>query len=444
MKKNIVNVLVCTLLITTVILSFGGTSTLSVNSLPPPKSVDMVLEESIFRRSSVRDFSDESVSDEDLSTILWAAYGFRDDGSRTVPGIEGVHGVHIYILKRGAFSRYEIYKYDPLNHSLNFYKEGSFPNLVQYFSPVYLGIVWDTNISLNENYVSAEIGEIGQNVYLMSNALNLGTVANVGLSLSMIGLPSNEEAKIIMPLGHPKYPYDFKYIPLVFSVLPRIDYSKMNLTTAIKERTEAFPIGGELTNQEQSQMIWSSYGYSYLLDKSGYDFIYHINRHRTVPSAHKYYPLRIYTVTESGIFRYIPNIYDPLIGPLQILFNFPRFPYPVVSFMAKIRNGDHREELSQICLESSLASAPLNIISVLDIDRTRPSGWDDLSSEELRWLWYYEAGASAYNILLEATAWNLSSSIKTITDKNAICNLLRLNNEQFEPLIVVPVGKKVL
>ena len=47
-------------------------------SLPPPMTVDMNLEESIFRRMSVREFTEEPVTDEELSTVLWAACGFSD------------------------------------------------------------------------------------------------------------------------------------------------------------------------------------------------------------------------------------------------------------------------------------------------------------------------------------------------------------------------------
>ena len=61
-------------------------------------------------------------------------------------------------------------------------------------------------------------------------------------------------------------------------------------------------------------------------------------------------------------------------------------------------------ELAQACSQLSLATAPLSIIPVLELERTRPKGGDDFSGEEYRWLWYYEAGASAYNIFLEATA----------------------------------------
>ncbi|EMR75284.1 nitroreductase [Thermoplasmatales archaeon SCGC AB-540-F20] len=48
--------------------------------LPNPTAVDMTLMDAIFQRMSVRGYTDQNVTDEDLSTVLWAAYGYRDDG----------------------------------------------------------------------------------------------------------------------------------------------------------------------------------------------------------------------------------------------------------------------------------------------------------------------------------------------------------------------------
>jgi len=67
-------------------------------SLPSPLSVNMILEESIFMRKTVRNFTEEQVTDEELSTVLWAAYGLRDDGKRSVAPIDDVHAVVIYVL----------------------------------------------------------------------------------------------------------------------------------------------------------------------------------------------------------------------------------------------------------------------------------------------------------------------------------------------------------
>ncbi|MEA2054054.1 MAG: nitroreductase family protein [Candidatus Thermoplasmatota archaeon] len=409
--------------------------------LPPPIPVDMILEESIFRRCSIREFSADPVSDEHLSTILWAAYGYRDDGKRTVPLIDNVHGVNIYVLIKNESFKLDVYRYDPTNHSLQFLKKISSFNFGQYSAPVYIGLAWDTNKSENEYYVGAEIGEIGQNIAFMANALDLGTVVNADLLpwsyLARIGLPPNEIPLILMPLGHPFYPYDFRYRPLDLSLLPRIKYSDMSLTNAINQRNESQSWEGHLTNHEQYQMIWSSYGYSYLLDRTESDFRYHINRHRTVPSAHGYYPLSIYAFTESAVYQYHPNI-------LLYLTPYPFIDFlglPIISIMQKVMKGDYREDLAQACSLPSLAAAPLIIIPVVDLERTRPEGGDDFSGEEYRWMWYYEAGASAYNVLLEATAWGLSSNLFPIENKITICSLLGLDEDNFDPLFIVPVGK---
>lgn len=385
--------------------------------LPPPLTVDIPLEEAICRRMSIREFTEDPVTDEELSTILWAAYGYTN-GERTVHGIEDVYAAQIYVLKEDA-----VYKYDPLNHSLSLFKTGDYRGRVaQYEAPIQLGITWNKSKSGNENYAGAEIGEIGQNIQFMANALNLGTVVTAESRLSRIGLPPNEVAKIVMPLGHPEYPYDFTYRPML-SFLPRIQNSSMSLSTAIQNRNETTSWEGELTCQELTQVIWASYGYSYLIDNVAKYF----RRHQTVPSAHGYYPLRIYAVTKSGVYRYFPGIYR------HYGFNFP-----IVSFLLKVVSGDKRQDIANAS-QPFVASAPLSIISVLDIKKT---GYpDDLSSEQFRWLWYHEAGASAYNVLLEATAWNLSANIVLPVDIDAIRSVLRLN-DNYLPLFILPVGKE--
>lgn len=103
--------------------------------LPRPMPVDMTLLDAIFQRMSVRGFTDQNVTDNDLSTVLWAAYGCRDDGNRTVPGIDGVYASVIYVLKENA-----VYRYDPLNHSLIFYKDGDYRYLDNMRLPSNLGL----------------------------------------------------------------------------------------------------------------------------------------------------------------------------------------------------------------------------------------------------------------------------------------------------------------
>jgi nitroreductase len=367
--------------------------------LPSPLNVDMFLEQAICRRLSVRRFKEDLVTDEELSTILWAAYGFSD-GRQNIHGIEMAFASQIYVLKEDA-----TYKYDAWNHSLTHWRSGDFRDIGQYDdAQVKLGIVWDSHRCNYEEKACAEIGEIGQNVYFMANALDLGTVATATNrdQLRYIGLPSNEIPKIIMPIGHPKDAYYFTYEPIL-SKLPVIQNSSMSLSTAIQERNEAIAWRGELTLHQQHQVVWSSYGYSYFIDNVNN------RRHRTVPSAVGSYPLSIFISNISGIYQYIPEEHS----------------------YTKIDRIDKRWEIAQAS-QPFIASAPCIIISVLD---TR------VGDSEMLWCWYYEAGASAYNVLLEATAWNLSANIISPIDTNALLTILELDDNCL-PLFIIPIGEK--
>ncbi|MCK5458770.1 MAG: nitroreductase family protein, partial [Thermoplasmatales archaeon] len=138
-------------------------------------------------------------------------------------------------------------------------------------------------------------------------------------------------------------------------------------------------------------------------------------------------------VKESGIYRYFPNFYNPLYGLLKNIWFLP-----VIPFMLKIKQGDHRSEIAQASSNPSIDSSPFIIIPILD--DSKANRWDDLSGEEFRWLWYYDASASAHNVLLEATAQGLTGNIVFPTDNNVIESLLKLKEDQF-PLLIVPVSE---
>jgi nitroreductase len=399
--------------------------------LPPPLSTEMLLEESIFRRMSVREFTNESVTDEELSTILWAACGYQTDGGRTIAGINNTYSGIIYVLKEDA-----AYTYNPVNHSLVFFKAGDWRDVVgwQYKAPIQLGLCYDKN-KADSNFGGAELGQIGQNIQFMANALNLGTVVcgQTPPAIEPLGIPDNEEGMIVMPLGHMIYPYNFKNRPLWFSTFPRIQTSSLSLTKALDQRTEGTVFSGTLTKHEVSQFLWCTYGFSPFIDRSDQEKNA-IQRHRTVPSAHGYYPLEMYAVTEKGIYYYQPNL----------LVRFTKFPIdflgmPVLTYMLRKITGDHRLEIAQTSAQPSIASAPLIILSVLNLNETRPAGADDLSAEKFRRFWYFEAGASAHNVLLEATAWNLSTTIVLPTDALTLRSVLKLD-ENYVPLFIIPVG----
>lgn len=419
MTKIIFGVLICTILIFAAVLPVTGelpkinpknvieniNVIMDEYPLPPPISVDMVLEESICRRMSVRSFTGEAVTDEELSTILWAAYGYTENGNRSIFNPDGTYSTIIYVIRSDA-----TYKYVPENHSLSLFKSGNYLHLGQYTSPIKFGLVWDMDVESDELRGMADIGMIGQNIYFDANALDLGTVTTAlnAEDLYELGIPSNEKPEIIMPLGHPSSPYDFTYDPLPASNLPAVIDNAISLEDAINNRLiidlwDDIP----LTLLEQSQLIWSSYGYSYLIDNVNN------KRHRTVPSAIAYYPFKIFAANHSGVYQYFYNTHS----------------------ITEILQGDQREEIKN-CVEYNniiIDTASFIIIPCLDTNIG--------SSQYLRY-WHYENGAIIHNVLLEATALNLSANvIYDISNEAGLRSALGISSQtNLVPLSVVPVG----
>lgn len=395
--------------------------------LPTPLSVNMSYRDAIFRRCSVRTFkSNIQVSDEKLSTVLWAAYGLRNDGSRTVAGIEGLHSTIIYVFREDA-----VYTYSPLNHSLLFYQEGDFRSIVnwQHRAPIQLGIVWDKNKNIDGNLSSVEIGEIAQNIYFSACALGLGTVTAGLTGFDEIDLPDDQIGRIVMPLGYPFNQPVFEYWPNLLSFLPRVQNSSDNLMDVIKKRVEDNYYDGELDKQEISQILWSSYGFSYLIDVTN-SMSNEVERHRTIPSSSCTYPLVIYAITSTGIFRYFPHILH--LNPYSDNPYFSsNWKFPVISFLFPIRFGDYRDEIAHASSKTNIKTAPLILVSVLPLSSLY---------SPFTWAWYYEAGASAYNVMLESTILDLHSDIVIPTDLASIKSILRLIDDSL-PLIIVPVGR---
>ena len=407
--------------------SLAFTPLIQATSLLPPQNIDMNLEQTIFRRMSIREFTTETITDEQLATILWNAAGLRQDGNRTIASVNSTFASVIYVLKEDA-----AYTYNPVNHSLDIYKSGDWRDKVGYQypgAPLVLGLCYNSTLA-NANNAAIEIGEICQNIAFTLDALDLGTVVTGGLppAINRMGIPEDQIGLIVMPLGHPLHPYNFIYRPNWFSPLPKVRETQMNLTSALQQRTETTHFEGTVTQQELSQLIWSSYGFSYDLDKSEQD-LNQVRRHRTVPSAHAYYPLDIYAITASGIYKYQPNLLTMFSG-----YSADFIGLPIVTFLYKIRSGDIRAELAAASSLPSISTAPLSIIMVLNWEKTKDAGQQYLP------FWFFEAGAAAQNIMLEAAALGFRSNIVFPTEHTILLLLLKLTDGE-APLLITSISK---
>jgi nitroreductase len=301
----------------------------------------------------------------------------------------GTYSTTIYVIRSDGS-----YVYRAANHSLELWKSGDYLYIGQDTNaPIKFGLVWNKSIAPDEKAAMAEIGMIGQNVYFDANALGLASLTT-GSSVSELydlDLPSNEKAEIIMHLGHATTAYSFMYNPLPEENLPPVVNNTLTLAGAINARQIVNKWNNtELPLLEESQILWCSYGTSYL-----YDNLNH-KRHRTPPSAIDIYPFKVYSANQSGVYLYDPGSHS----------------------VSQSIAGDQRE-LIQSALASgniSVATAPWIIIPI----------WDkNVGSQTYLTWWYYETGAIVHDVLLEAGALNLSCNVVTVvTDQDVLRSAL--------------------
>lgn len=167
-------------------------------------------------RKSTKSFSTREISFEDLSTILWAANGVnRPDGKRTAPSSYGRHYTNLYVISSGG-----VHLYDPHEHELAFVTAENIKKQIarqEYVGEASHVIVLTADLSKYHPSVEegakipvayATAGCIGQNIYLITNALNLGTSFVLGIKGEVIReklkLKEDEIPLCAMPIGYPK------------------------------------------------------------------------------------------------------------------------------------------------------------------------------------------------------------------------------------------------
>ncbi|HID96324.1 MAG TPA: SagB/ThcOx family dehydrogenase [Candidatus Latescibacteria bacterium] len=190
--------------------------------LPSPRTVGtMSVEEALFRRRSVREYSPQSLTLEEVSQLLWATQGVTSSqrGFRTAPSAGATFPMEIYlVVSRVDGLASGLYRYDPYENSVQMEVEGDLSRklaraaLDQYWvseaavNLVIAAVYERTTMRYGERgirYVHMEAGHIGQNVYLQAEALGLGTVVVGAFHDEQVKkvLKIKEEPLYIMPVG---------------------------------------------------------------------------------------------------------------------------------------------------------------------------------------------------------------------------------------------------
>lgn len=194
-------------------------------SLPEPAhDSDTSLEQALLNRRSVRSFTGESITLQQLSQLLWAGQGITDpSGKRTAPSAGALYPLKLYVVV-GNVEGVEagVYEYEPTTHTLKKVMDGDQQQALAQAALnqssvrqgaidfVITAIYEITTVKYGERgvrYVHMEAGHAAQNICLEAVALNLGAVTvgafdDAGVQKAL-NLPEDEVPIYILPAGNP-------------------------------------------------------------------------------------------------------------------------------------------------------------------------------------------------------------------------------------------------
>jgi SagB-type dehydrogenase family enzyme len=237
-------------------------------SLPPPQTDGGVsVERALHKRRSQRQYQETAISANQLSQILWAAYGMTAPGRRTSPSAGALYALEIYVVVGDVVGIAPgVYKYIPEEHQLELIVAGDVRNeYLGYAAPATLLYCADFEKALESygeqdlKYVYMEAGHSAQNVYLQAESLGLCTCAVGGFIegylREIFKLPANEGPLYLMPIGYaknfaldPPFVYEAKDLPprVSFDVYLCIGQSNMAGDDAILEEQDKHVIPNTL------------------------------------------------------------------------------------------------------------------------------------------------------------------------------------------------------
>jgi SagB-type dehydrogenase family enzyme len=184
--------------------------------------------ETIAKRRSVREFSDDPITFFELSQLIWATQGITTKAwgfdFRTVPSAGALYPIETYIVaNRVEEIPTGFYYYHVKETQLTLLREGHFgPDLSraglgqEMLEEAAAVFVWTAIVQRSKwkyrerayRYIYMDVGHIGQNLYLAATALNLGC-CTVGAFYDqevdhLIGVDGKEEVSIYLgAIGRP-------------------------------------------------------------------------------------------------------------------------------------------------------------------------------------------------------------------------------------------------
>jgi SagB-type dehydrogenase family enzyme len=197
--------------------------------LPQPSGGEMILDNVIKKRKSIRQFSNETLSIEHLSYLLWASTGIQriemDYEFRCAPSAGALYPIETYVMLNNVSGiKKGIYHYSIKNHYLETMKIGDFSIdmaksaldqvMVRDAQAVF---IWTAVLQRSKwkykqrayRYLYLDCGHIGQNLALAAVSLGLGS-CQIGALFdeevnALLDIDEKKETTIYMSVvGHPR------------------------------------------------------------------------------------------------------------------------------------------------------------------------------------------------------------------------------------------------
>jgi SagB-type dehydrogenase family enzyme len=198
-----------------------------VMKLPPPKTEGTVsVEQAIKQRRTVRAFMAQGLDLNQLSQLLWAAYGITENSGfkRAVPSAGALYPMDVYVVVgKNSVKQIEagVYHYEPKGHFLSLITQSDLRNVIARAS---LSQMWMAKAPLSliitaeykrvtvkygkrgVRYAIIEAGHIGQNLFLQAEALGfkagiVGAFHDKEL-IKIMNISPSHEPLLIMPIGY--------------------------------------------------------------------------------------------------------------------------------------------------------------------------------------------------------------------------------------------------
>jgi SagB-type dehydrogenase family enzyme len=181
--------------------------------LPHSTNGAMSLMEALQNRKSTRSFSEEKLTDQQFSDLLWAAFGINrpGEGKRTAPSSRNQQEIDIYV-----FTESGVFIYNAANHSLVKIKDEDlrkYTGRQDYVEKVAVNLVYiaDHSKSKDSDPVGRSktshinTGFIAQNVYLYCASQGLGCVVRGSVDKDLLAnnlnLRENQEIIVAQSVG---------------------------------------------------------------------------------------------------------------------------------------------------------------------------------------------------------------------------------------------------